>query len=357
MLIALKKRIAGIPRPNLFLTGVLAVAFFMTYLIFWVLLQRAFCLNLMIAEIKKIQNSLLEVGMDIAYDKAEFSKLSPFSLIKFDNFKIYSLNAQNYWEWNIPELKINSSLFDCGHLTISTNRNQEFVLKTKSYPVEIPVLKIALDFNKEIGLKEISIEGMALNIQGLATIDSLKFASQRMAPMQVSELTPLFENHFEIKKLTISEEIKFPLIKEINRIYLNANIIGVLSDKETYSQSVDTWLRLGGIIDIRKLIIDWKPLLMLGRGDLYFNDKLEPNLHLNTSSKGLVNVLDKLQDNILDRKGVFVAKILLNNKSFKLNKTDEYFTVTTPININYDQMLIENIPVKNLNPLKVLQKK
>lgn len=53
-----------------------------------------------------------------------------------------------------------------------------------------------------------------------------------------------------------------------------------------------------------------------------------------------------LQDNFLERKGVFVAKILLNNKSFKLNPDDKYYTVTTPININSNQILIENIPLK-----------
>ena len=56
--------------------------------------------------------------------------------------------------------------------------------------------------------------------------------------------------------------------------------------------------------------------------------------------------MDMLQDNFLERKGVFVAKILLNNKAFKLNPEDKYYTVTTEININSNQILIENIPLK-----------
>ena len=101
------------------------------------------------------------------------------------------------------------------------------------------------------------------------------------------------------------------------------------------------------MIDIKKLIVEWAPLTMVAHGDLYFNEKLAPVLHLNTSSKGLEETIDMLQDNFLESKGVFVAKILLNNKSFKLNKDDKYYTVTTPININSNQILIENIPIKN----------
>ena len=322
------------------------IAAIITYVLYWVIVQRAFCLNLIKTEINKFQASLQEIGYDIAYEKADFSDLSPFSMVTFKNFKIYATNPDDYFEWSVPQLEINAGMFNAETVSVSTSRNQDFQKGNKRYPAEFPVFDIELKFDKEIGLKDITIEGVGLNIQGLATIDSLKIASQRMAPRQISDFTPFFENHIELKDITISEDIDFPLLKKIERIYANANIIGVISAQESYSKSFNAWLRLGGIIDIKKLIINWQPLILVGRGDLYFNDKLEPNLHLNTSSKAFVEVLDKLQDNFLERKGVFVAKILLNNKSFKINKDDKYYTVTTPININSNQILIENIPVK-----------
>lgn len=322
------------------------IAAIITYVLYWVIVQRAFCLNLIKTEINKFQASLQEIGYDIAYEKADFSDLSPFSMVTFKNFKIYATNPDDYFEWSVPQLKINAGMFNAEAVSVSTSRNQDFQKGNKKYPAEFPVLDIALKFDKEIGLKDITIEGVGLNIQGLATIDGLKIASQRMAPRQISDFTPFFENHIELKDITISEDIDFPLLKKIERIYANANIIGVISAQESYGKSFNAWLRLGGIIDIKKLIINWQPLILVGRGDLYFNDKLEPNLHLNTSSKAFVEVLDKLQDYFLERKGVFVAKILLNNKSFKINKDDKYYTVTTPININSNQILIENIPVK-----------
>lgn len=337
-------KLQNIPRLNLPLTVSSVVAFVAVFWLISVFLQRTYSLNLVKTEINKIQESFLEIGWDMAYEEANTSAFSPFYLIKFKNFKIYSLDGKK--AWSIPEFKIDASLIDSSRIKLSTGREQQIDFNGKNYPAEIPVLKIEMSFDREVGLKEISLEGLGFNIQGLATIDSVKLASQRMAPRQISELTPFFENHIEFKGINISEDISFPLLKKIDRLYANANIIGIISNKETYSESIDAWLRLGGIIDIRKLIIDWQPLVMVARGDLYFNDKKEPNLHLNTSSKGLAETLDRLQDSFLERKGIFVAKILLNNKSFKLNKEDRYYTVTTPININSNQMLIENIPVK-----------
>lgn len=318
----------------------------LTYILYWMILQRAFCLNQIKAEINKFQNGLLEIGYDIAYDKAEFSSLSPFSMVKFENLKIYTLDPNAYFEWKIPQLKINAGMFNAEAVNLSFSREQDFQKGTKVYPAEFPIFDIELKIDKKTGLKDFTLEGMGLNIQGVGTIGSIIIASQRMAPHQISDFTPFFENHIELKDVTISEDIDFPLLKKIERIYVNANIIGILNTNTSFAKSFDAWVRLGGIIDLKQIVINWNPLLLVGRGDLYFNDKLEPNLHLNTSSKAFVEILDKLQDNFLERKGVFVAKILLNNKSFKINENDKYNTVTTPININSNQILIENIPVK-----------
>ena len=340
----LKAKLSHLPRPNLFILLSAVASFVVVWLGIWTYMQRVYCLNLLNREIKKIQVSLMDVGWDIAYDKVESSTFPLFAPLTFQNFRLYTLDGRK--EWKTDELKIKVGLFDCGHIIPQTSREQTLTINGKVYQAEIPVFDIDLYFDKTLGLKEVSIEGIGWNIRGLGTIDSLQLASQRMAPLNISELTPFFENHMEIKGAHISEDIDFPLLRKINRIYTNANIIGVISSKQTYAESVSDWLRLGGIIDIRKLIIEWAPLTMVARGDLYFNEKLEPNLHLNTSSKGLNETLDMLQDNFLERKGVFVAKILLNNKAFKLNKDDRYYTVTTPININSNQILIENIPLK-----------
>lgn len=319
-------------------------AFVFVLLCIFAFVQRSFGLNLINKEILKIQESLLNAGWDMAYDKAETSSFPLFAPVKFSNFRIYALDGSK--EWKTEEFEIDMDLFDCGHIELKTAREQSFTFGGKIYPADIPVLNIDLTFDRELGLKSVDVGGTGWNIQDLVTVDSFRLASQRMAPLNISELTPFFENHIEIKGAKISEQIDFPLRKKINRIYTNANIVGMMSAKQTYNETLAAWMRLGGVIDIKKLIVEWAPLTLVAHGDLYFNDKSEPVLHLNTSSKGLEETMDMLQDNFLERKGVFVAKILLNNKSFKLNPDDKYYTVTTPININSNQILIENIPLK-----------
>lgn len=319
-------------------------AFVLMLLSVWAFMQRSFGLNQINKEILKIQESLLSAGWDMAYDEANSSSFPLFAPVTFSNFKIYALDGSK--AWSTEELEIEAALFDCGHIKLNTSRNQTLTFNGKVYPAEIPVLDIDLFFDRELGLKEVNIEGIGWNVQDLITVDSFRLASQRMAPLNISELTPFFENHMEIKGAKISEQVDFPLRKKINRIYTNANIIGMMKAKPTYNETLAAWLRLGGVIDIKKLIVEWAPLTMVAHGDLYFNEKLEPVLHLNSSSKGLEETLDMLQDNFLESKGVFVAKILLNNKAFKLNPDDKYYTVTTPININSNQILIENIPLK-----------
>ena len=340
----LKAKLPRMPRPNSLVLLTAFLSFAVVGLGIWAYLQRVYGLNLLNREINKIQASLLEAGWDMAYDKAESSAFPLFAPLTFQNFRLYALDGSK--EWKTEELKIGAGLFNCGHITPKASRKQTLTLNGKVYPAEIPVLDIDLYFDRALGLKEASIEGMGWNIRGLGTVDSLRLAAQRMAPLNISELTPFFENHLEVAGIQISEDVDFPLRKRINRIYANANIIGMITSKPTYTESLSAWLRLGGVFDIRKLIVEWAPLTMVARGDLYFNEKLEPNLHLNTSSKGLNETLDMLQDNFLERKGVFVAKILLNNKAFKLNKDDRYYTVTTPVNVNANQILIENIPLK-----------
>lgn len=62
--------------------------------------------------------------------------------------------------------------------------------------------------------------------------------------------------------------------------------------------------------------------------------------------------MEDLQDrNFLERKGVFVANILLSNKAFKLNEDDEHLTIVTPIDYRNHKLAVENITVKTFYPM------
>ena len=129
-------------------------------------------------------------------------------------------------------------------------------------------------------------------------------------------------------------------------IFIDADIMGKVSGSRSYRSAIYEWLEAGGFINLKYVSLNWKPLAMVGRGSLHFNEKLEPNLHLDTSSKGLLESMDSmLQYQWLESKGVFVSKILLGNKAFKLSPKDKYLTVTAPIDFKDRKFQIENITV------------
>ena len=65
----------------------------------------------------------------------------------------------------------------------------------------------------------------------------------------------------------------------------------------------------------------------------------------------MLELLNDMQaKSYLDRKGVFVANILLNAKAFKLHNDDKYLTIATPITYRDNKLAVENITIKTLLP-------
>ena len=273
----LKRLKNKLPRLNLYVLLTAMLVFAAVSLCILAYLQRVYGLNQLKREINKIQASLAEVGWDMAYDNAESSTFLLSAPLTFKNFRLYALDGSK--EWKAEEIKIKAGLFDNGHVIPEISRVQTLTVNGKVYPAEIPVLDINLYFDKTLGLKEISIEGMGWNIRGLATIDSLRLASQRMAPLNISELTPFFENHLEIKGAQISEDVDFPLRKRIGRIYANANIIGMMKSRPTYTESLSDWLRLGAtchhtsprLFEYTENFLSADPNAVYARYPLFFN--------------------------------------------------------------------------------------
>ena len=50
---------------------------------------------------------------------------------------------------------------------------------------------------------------------------------------------------------------------------------------------LENWKTLGGGIDVRRLVVNWGPLLLVARGDVFFDKQQVPYLHLRSSSKAL----------------------------------------------------------------------
>ncbi len=331
---------------TLLLSAVISGFIALSLLIFWFV--RGYTISLLKQEIVKFEKSLSEIGYDFAYDDLQFNQFSPFNILTVKNLKIYSLDGRNYYEWQIPELKMGSALFSSQHLKLSFGSEFMFQKGLDIYQLLTPKLTTNIELD-EGGIRDLNISAKDFQISGILSAEYLNISAQKLDSEDDIKLNPFFESKINIKNIRLAENVNLPLDKDIFRVYIHANIAGKMQPAETYRESIDEWLHSGGMIDIKRLIVNWNPLLMVARGDVYFNEKLEPNLHLMTSSKAFIETLDLLEkDNLIDRKGAFVVKILLNNKAFKLRKDDQYDTITTPINFNSGEVLIENIPVKKL---------
>lgn len=325
-------------------SGILTFSLSLTFI--WLMLERSLAISTIKEEILKIESSLLAIGYDIAYDNLSFSQFSPWQIIRIDNFRIYSLDENNYTQWQCDELAVSTEVFNTKRIRFHFSQNQSLQKGIDKWNVQVPESSVELIISKQKHIQNVNVQIANLSIEKKANIGSLKFAMQRGNGNLVNDKSPFMETHLEIKDIHIDDYTAWPMNKHIEHVYLNANIIGTIEEQEILSESLYKWVEQEGFVDIQKLIINWKPLVMVAKGEMFFNEELSPNISLNTSSMALTDTLETMNQNgWLEDKGVFVAKILLNNKSFKKNQSDKYFTVTTPIKLNKEQILIENIPV------------
>ena len=295
----------------------------------------------------------MAAGYDIAYEHLSFSLFSPWQILRIQNFKIYSLDTNNYKEWQFDEVAVSSDIFNTKNIRFHFSKKQTLQVGSRKWDVEIPQCLAEMTIAKQNFIQDFHLQAADIKINNLADISEFRFALQRANGHLVNENSPFMETLLEIKDAHIDDYTAWPMNKHIDHIFLNANIIGEIEEQPIFSESLYSWIENNGFIDIQKLIINWKPLVMVAKGDLFFNEQLEPDITLNTSSMALADTLEEMNQNSwLDDKGVFVVKILLNNKSFKKNQSDQYFTVTTPIKVNNQQILVENIPVWQKKPTK-----
>lgn len=336
-----KFRVSKITILSAIISGVL------TLMIMSFVFQRLLSINILQREIVKLQNSLVESGYDMAYENLSFNKFSLFHILTIKDLKIYSQNPKNYYEWSVPKLYIGSSLISARKLDITFDDKHKFQKGLTTYKASFPNLNIEFGLSKKYNLNSIILNSQNIDIENNLFIKEFGISARKKELNHFGELQPFFEIYINARDIKIDDNLDFPLEKEISRIYVNANIVGLMNSEKTYGETIDNWLQKGGMVDIKRLVVNWSPLLLVGRGDLYFNEKMQPKMRLMTSSKAFVETIDKLEkQHFIQRKGAFVAKILLNNKSFKTKEDDKYFTVTTPISISAEEILIENVPVK-----------
>ena len=188
-----------------------------------------------------------------------------------------------------------------------------------------------------------------INIKDFAKIDKITFLLQANKNPDISSFTTSsYTSMFEVNDVKINGLINYPLSSNIKLIYAKSNIMGNITTDDFILTSLESWLQKGGFIDVPNLIIQWEPLTLVGRGNINFNENFDPRISFNTSSKGILRLLNDLQQReVLDSSNVFIANIMLKNKAYKINPEDEELTVSTPIKYSDKVLTIENLPIKD----------
>lgn len=329
------------------LIGAGALAFIGGTVIINSYLQRSAVIHQIKNGINYTIKSLNLSGWDAAYDEVAFNPAYPGDLVRFKNLTFYSPDGTNGLLIKIPELVIRSGFINAGKFRVRfpqglviSGSGQEHKVSFENY-----------DFSAEASggqlLNNIVWQAENIKISGWADIAKISLASRIIAPQQISDHSPFLKIYLEAENIKLNGLLDYPLSQNIDRIYLESDVIGQFKAEDNFMQALNSWLARGGDIEIRDMTLNWLPLIMVARGDLYLNDNMKPIVRLNTSSKALLELLDELDDKKwLDGKGVFVAKILLSNKAYKADPEDKYLTVTSPITIQEDALLIEKIAVK-----------
>ena len=135
----------------------------------------------------------------------------------------------------------------------------------------------------------------------------------------------------------------------IDEFFADIDVYGEFKTAQSYRDSLMGWKDALGNIEVNRLILNWKPLVLVGKGDISFTENLVPEMKLVTTSRGLVESMDNLEKaEVFDGKSVLVAKILLSTKMTKLQTEEDPEAVISTISVLPNQINIENIPMFDL---------
>lgn len=321
------------------------VFFGLSLLVIFSYLQRRAAIVLIKNQYDYVVTSLNDAGLDIAYDKIEFNALWPKKLVKAENFKIYTLNDKRSIEWSVSELTINGGLFSSRKLHLGLSKQQNLQYGKDNYKITLRRPDISLDVTAE-GINNLIIKLYGLDISDIADIGEISFAARKIASQQINDDAPFIKTYLDIRNIKFNGLLNYPLAQDISRIYINSDIIGRLKNNDNMQAAINDWLLRNGKIEVKALTVNWAPLLLVGKGNIYFNEKFKPIIKLSTSSKALLDLINQMEaKNWLDNKGVFVAKILLGNKAYKANPEDKHLTLSTPIDYQDGEVAVEKITI------------
>ncbi len=296
-------------------------------------------------------SKLHEIGIDIAYDNIDFNTLFFFPLAEIDNLQIYNIKGNNRVSLQLNKIKISSDLIFPSSLRFNSVKGGKFSFDKEEYILssDKTFLEITSE-NKQF--EELMLHAENIVLQDFANIKKIAFLVETTSHENTnSNVTlPHYESFFELKDMKINGLVNYPLTSELKLLYMKSEIIGKFTPEQYLMTSLETWLKNGGYLEVPNLVVQWAPLTLVARGNIHFNEKFSPRIKFNTTSKGILRLIDDLRKNeFLDSKNVFVANILLSNKAEKIKPEDTEFTISTPIQYSDKKLSVENLLIKDFS--------
>ena len=309
--------------------------------------------NIAIKQIRSQMNQTItwmnELGLDIAYDHIEFNSMFFSPLVAIDNLQIYNTRGLNTWSVRFNKIKGYPNIFGAPRIRFESASGGKFMFN--DFISDMNSEQTFLDITGKKGrFDSLMFHAENIDIHSFAKIKKIAYLLEAIPPRKLnnSMTLPSFESFFEVNDVDINGLLDYPLSSHLTLFYAKADIIGRIRPDEYLLTSLETWLKEGGFIEVPNLIVQWQPLTLVGRGSINFNEKFSPRIYFNTSSKGILRLINDLHENgFLDSKNVFVANILLSNKAFKLNPEDEELTISTPVSYSDGKIAIENLTIKD----------
>ena len=324
-------------------------SFTLVFVCLYTVAQRGLVAKKIRAQLPIVIDSLNEIGLDIAYDSLKFNPIAFFPIMKIDNFQLYTLSENDYWNLQFDQLQTKTAFWGSSSLKLNFSDHGQIIFNNSSH--QLNNSRTSLEITGSRKLQTLLLRTQNFNIQNFADIKEASLAIKSLeAPKKALKGYPSYKLVLSINDVNINSSRKYPLSSTIKRLSLKSELIGDFQFNDNLLASVENWVEAGGFLDISQLIVQWPPLTLVGRGQLNLRQNLQPELSFNTSSKGLIKLIKGLQEiSFLNNSNVYVANILLSNKAFRLDPQDTELTITTPISYSDGRISIENLVIKDFN--------
>ena len=274
--------------------------FLVMIVIIWMLLARAYGLKLIKNNFSQLVNALNQKGYDI-------------------------------------EVTLNANLLNYKGISVYFSPEQSLVFNQDKLNFKVGEINLSTYFRKD-GLYSLLFNAGNIDFENGIKIKNIKAAMQ-----QNDDET--YDAKIDIRHVELLEGKSWNMSTALEEIYVEMSTTKKFSSNGSFYDSLLTWQKDGGRFEVQRTIVNWAPLVLVGKGKIAFNGQLEPSISLMTTSKGAEQTLDNLGNaQIFDSKNVFVAKILLSAKQKEWEaQGNKEGTFSLPISYSDGQFNIENI--------------